>query len=435
MRRPSALPALRVDAGATEDVAFAMPFFEAVRLALDTIKVQKLKSFFTLLGVMIGVMFLIAVISIVQGMSNYVENDFAGKIIGVNTFTLHRRANFNPNTTDEQWREFSRRPRLYEPDVQLVRSVLPEGSHSAIVNETFTYAVSRYARPRQVQAVATESDYFTIKKFNVERGRAFAPQEVTSGSKVIVIGTEVADHFFNDLDPVGRELRISGTAYTVIGVIEKQGSVFGFSLDRLAIAPYTTPLNRVIQPRGDVQSLVVQAPSRELVREGIEMSREVLRGARHLPPSKPDNFSLETSDSALEFFAGIKQKMVLFGTALPFIGLVVGALVIMNIMLVAVAERTREIGIRKALGAKRRDIMSQFLVEAATLSLLGAAIGIALGIGSAKLIAAISPLPAAVAPWSIGAALLLGAGVGIVAGIYPASRAARLDPIEALRQE
>ena len=412
-----------------------MPFLEAVRLALDTIKVQKLKSFFTLLGVMIGVMFLIAVISIVQGMSDYVENDFAGKIIGVNTFTLHRRANFNPNTTDEQWREFNRRPRLFEPEVQLVRSVLPAGSRSSIVNSSQVNASSRYSRPRSVQVYATESEYFSIKKFNVERGRAFTPQEVTAGSHVIVIGTEIADNLFNDLDPVGREVKISGTAYAVIGVVEKQGSVFGFSLDRMAIVPYTAPLNRVIQPRGDIQELLVQAPSKELVDEGIELSREVLRGSRRLPPGKPDNFSLETSGSALEFFDGIKQKMVLFGTALPFIGLLVGALVIMNIMLVAVAERTREIGIRKALGAKRKDIMSQFLVESATLSLLGAAIGIALGIAAAKIIAALSPLPASVAPWSIGAALLLGAGVGIVAGIYPASRAARLDPIEALRQE
>ena len=413
-----------------------MPFFEAVRLALDTIRVQKLKSFFTLLGVMIGVMFLIAVISIVQGMSDYVENDFAGKIIGVNTFTLRRRANFNPNTTDDQWREFNRRPRLFEPDVQLVRSVLPAGSRSSIVNSSQQItASSRYSRPRQVQAYATESEYFTIKKFTVERGRAFTPQEVTAGSHVLVIGTEIANNFFNGLDPVGRELKMSGTVYTVIGVIEKQGSVFGFSLDRMVILPYTTPLNRVISPRGDVQELIVQAPSKELVDDGIELAREILRGARRLPPGRPDNFSLETSDSALEFFAGIKQKMVLFGTALPFIGLLVGALVIMNIMLVAVAERTREIGIRKALGARKKDIMSQFLVESATLSLLGAAIGIALGIAAAKIVAALSPLPASVAPWSIGAALLLGAGVGIVSGIYPASRAARLDPIEALRQE
>jgi putative ABC transport system permease protein len=181
--------------------------------------------------------------------------------------------------------------------------------------------------------------------------------------------------------------------------------------------------------------MVVQMPTRQLVDEGIESAREVLRSARKVPPGKKDNFDLETSDEALAFFDGIKSKMVVFGTALPAIGLVVGAMVIMNIMLVAVAERTREIGVRKALGARRRDIMSQFLVESATLSVVGAAIGIALGIGLAKIIAATTPLPAAVAPWSILAALVVGAGVGIAAGIYPASRASRLDPIAALRQE
>jgi putative ABC transport system permease protein len=167
----------------------------------------------------------------------------------------------------------------------------------------------------------------------------------------------------------------------------------------------------------------------------MEEVRQVMRGIRKLPPAQPDNFALETSESALTFFAELKGKMVVFGTALPAIGLVVGAMVIMNIMLVAVSERTREIGIRKALGAKRRDILGQFLVESATLSVIGAAIGIGLGIGLAKIVAALSPLPASVAPWSIGAAIILGAGVGIVAGIYPASRAARLDPIAALRQE
>jgi putative ABC transport system permease protein len=148
-----------------------------------------------------------------------------------------------------------------------------------------------------------------------------------------------------------------------------------------------------------------------------------------------DNFALETSDAALSFFDALKGKLILFGTALPAIGLVVGAMVIMNIMLVAVAERTREIGVRKALGARRRDIIAQFLVEAATLSVIGAAIGAALGVAIAQLIAAVTPLPASVAPWSLVMALVVGAGVGIVAGIYPASRASRLDPIAALRQE
>jgi putative ABC transport system permease protein len=165
------------------------------------------------------------------------------------------------------------------------------------------------------------------------------------------------------------------------------------------------------------------------------MVRGALRAFRGLGPGEEDDFSLSSSDAALSFFDELKGKLVLFGTALPAIGLVVGALVIMNIMLVAVAERTREIGIRKALGAKRRDIIAQFLVEASTLSVIGAMIGAGLGIGLAKLIAAVTPLPASVAPWSLVAALVVGAGVGITAGIYPASRAARLDPIAALRQE
>ncbi len=412
-----------------------MPFFEAIRLALNTIRVQKLKSFFTLLGVMIGVMFLIAVISIVEGMSQYVENDFAGKIIGVNTYNFRRRPDFTPNETEEQWREYQRRPRIYAAEAELVRATIPPGSRSAITNENFLYATGGTGRPRMVEAVATEADYFQIKKFGITNGRAFTQQEVQAGSRVLVIGVEVAEHFFPDLDPVGRELRVKGIPYQIIGVIEKQGSVFGFSMDRLAIAPWTSPLHRAIRPRGDVESLLVQAPSLELVNEGIESAREVLRGERHLGPGKPDNFALETQDSAMEFFRGLKSKMVVFGTALPAIGLIVGALVIMNIMLVAVAERTREIGIRKALGATRGDILSQFLIEAATLSVLGAAIGIGGGIALAKLVQALTPLPAAVAIWSIFAALALGAGVGIVAGVYPASRAARLDPIEALRQE
>jgi len=411
-------------------------FFEAIRLALTQIRVQKLKSFFTLLGVVIGVMFLIAVVSIVEGMSRYVEEDFAAKIIGKNTFSFRRRPDVNVgNVSDETWREYSRRPRIYDSDVAVARSALPPGTLSAVENMTFAYANSPHARPRQVQVIATESDYFRIKSYNLIGGRVFSPQEAELGSPVVIIGTEVASHFFRGLDPLGRELRVGGIPYTVVGLLEKQGNVFGFSLDRMVIGPYKSALSRVTNPRGDIDALVVQAPTRELLDEAMESVREVMRGFRRLSPARPDNFALETADAALSFFDELKGRLILFGTALPAIGLIVGAMVIMNIMLVAVAERTREIGIRKALGAKRRDILSQFLVESATLSVVGAAIGIGLGIGLAKIVAAVSPLPASVAPWSILLALTVGAGVGIVAGMYPASRAARLDPIAALRQE
>jgi len=411
-------------------------FLEAVRLALSQIRVQKLKSFFTLLGVVIGVMFLIAVVSIVEGMSRYVEEDFAAKIIGKNTFSFRRRPDVNVgNVSEETWREYSRRPRVYQADVQVARAALPPGAVAAIENMTFAYANTQYARPRQVQVIATESDYFKIKSYNLTNGRLFSPQEADLGAPVVIIGTEVASHFFRGLDPMGREIRIGGHAYTVIGLLEKQGNVFGFSLDRMVIGPYKSPLSRVTNPRGDIDALIVQAPNREMLDDAMESVREAMRGFRRLGPARPDNCALETSDAALAFFDELKGRLILFGTALPAIGLIVGAMVIMNIMLVAVAERTREIGIRKALGAKRRDILSQFLVESATLSVLGAAIGIGLGIAGAKVVAAVSPLPASVAPWSILVGLMVGAGVGIIAGMYPASRAARLDPIAALRQE
>jgi putative ABC transport system permease protein len=414
-----------------------MAFLDAVRLALAQIRVQKLKSFFTLLGVMIGVMFLIAVISIVEGMSKYMEEDFAGKLIGANTLSVRRILNIQTgNVTDDMWRSWQRRPRIYEADVRVIRDALPAGTPTAIQSEDFIYATSPYARRRQVQAVATDGEYFSIKKYNLTSGRVFSPQEAEAGTPVVVIGTEVAEHFFPDLDPLGREIKVAGMPYSIIGVIEKQGNVFGFSLDRLAIAPYRSPLSRVTNPRGDVDGLTVQGATRDQLGELQELVRETMRSRRKLSPSQPDNFELETSDSALSFFDEIKGKMVIFGTALPAIGLLVGAMVIMNIMLVAVAERTREIGVRKALGARRRDIMRQFLVEAATLSLAGAALGIALGIGGAKLLSLAFPfLPSSVAPWSIGAALLLGAGVGVLSGAYPASRASRLDPITALRQD
>jgi putative ABC transport system permease protein len=414
-----------------------MPFLDAIRLALQQIWVQKLKSFFTLLGVMIGVTFLIAVVSIVGGMSRYMTDAVVGKIMAVNSFELRHRPNINMEDHDDAYlRDLQRRPRIRETDVEPVVEVLPSGvKHAVIGNDNLT-AQSRYiAKPKSVQTFTVTQDYFEIKKMAPVRGRLFSSQEYDRGMPVIVVGQDVADYFFPALDPINRELTIRGVPYTVVGVMEKQGSAFGISFDKFIIAPHKSALNRFVNKHGVIDAIMIQTPSREGMLETMESVRQVMRARHGLRPNQADNFVLETSDSALEFWNKIKGYLVMAGIALPAIGLVVGAIVIMNIMLVAVAERTREIGIRKALGAKRRDIMSQFLVESATLSTMGAAIGVATGFAFAKLISVVTPLPAAVELWSVVVGISIGAGVGIVAGVYPASRASRLDPITALRQE
>jgi putative ABC transport system permease protein len=385
--------------------------------------------------VTIGVMFLIAVVSIVEGMGKYLEDDFAGRLLGANTFTLRRYPWFGNNTTRERWMEWQRRPRFYAADVQFVRSVIPSSARWAIESQGRPQATSAYARTRPLEAHAVDGDYFFIKKYDLQAGRAISPQEYELGTPVVVIGEEVAKYFFPNLSAVGRELRIGGIPYEVIGVITHQGSLFGQSLDQLAIAPFNSPLHRLTNPRGDISGLLVQSSSSVMMNDVMENVREELRAHRHLRPSQEDNFVMETSASALQFFERIKSTMTIIGAALPGISLIVGGMVIMNIMLVSVAERTHEIGIRKSLGARRKDILRQFLIEAATLSTMGAIIGIGLGIAAAKIIAANTPLPAAIAPWSLVAATLLGTVVGMLSGVIPARRASRLDPIAALRHE
>jgi len=413
-----------------------MPLFEAVRLALSQLRVQKLKSFFTLLGVTISVMFLIAVVSIVEGMGKYVEQDFAAKFLGVNTFNLRRYPDINTDVTEAEWKAWQRRPRIRPVDGYAIRDALPPEATWALHDITWGTGTSEFRNGGpQIMAQAVTPDFFKIKDLVVAKGRAFSDQDDALGSPVIVIGTEIAEHYFPNLDPIGRELRVNRFPFRVIGVLEKQGSVFGMSLDRQVIAPFGSYMATLTRARTNLYGVVVKAPNPAALENTKEIVREVMRRRHGLRPGQQDDFAFETSESALKEWLTIKKYLVLAGMVLPAIGLVVGAIVIMNIMLVAVAERTREIGIRKSLGARRRDILAQFLVESATLSVIGAALGVALGIGLSQGVAAVSPLPAAVAPWSVALAVIIGAGVGIVAGAYPASRAARLDPIFAMRQE
>jgi putative ABC transport system permease protein len=412
-------------------------FFEAVRLAIAQIRVQKLKSFFTVLGVMIGVMFLIAVVSIVEGMGKYLQDDLMGKLIPINTFNLRRTPDVNiGNVTQEMWEEWQRRPRIREQDIKPVLASLAPGTLAAVVSEDNLDVQSRYVpKPKNVNASNVTYQYFAIKKLGVTEGRVFTAQEDALGSPVVVIGQDVATYFFPGVDPVGRELKVGRIPYTVIGVAETQGSAFGVSFDKFIVAPLNSPLKKLTNRHGVIDGIMIQSPDQATMLINEDAVRTVMRTSRKLKPEQKDNFVLETADQDLAFWDKIKGYLVVAGVALPMIGLVVGAIVIMNIMLVAVAERTAEIGVRKALGAKRRDILAQFLVEAATLSTVGSAIGVLAGVAIAALIATLSPLPTHVALWSVLVAVGLGGGVGVIAGVYPASRAARLDPITALRAE
>jgi putative ABC transport system permease protein len=294
---------------------------------------------------------------------------------------------------------------------------------------------SRYARSRRVEVNAASEQWFAIKNMGVQAGRLPTTQEYELGTPVVVIGEDVKTHFFPGLDPLGREVKIGGIPYEVVGIAEKQGSIFGFSADRFVVLPYESPANRLVNRFKVIDALIVKSPNETAMKADMETVREIMRARHKLRPAQRDDFTLETSDSALAFWKKIQGYLVLAGIILPAIGLVVGSIVIMNIMLVAVAERTHEIGIRKALGARRSDIRRQFLVESTTLSIVGAIFGILSGVGLAKVVEAISPMPAAVAIWSVFVAVGVGMSVGITAGVYPAARAARLDPVVALRKE
>ena len=414
-----------------------MKFFEAVRLAFHTIRVQKLKSFFTALGVCIGVMFLITVVSIVEGMGKYMENELVGKLIAINSFELRHRPSINVGDVSRAtWLEYNRRPRILESDLEPVVAALPPDALWAMYSNSNIQVESSFGKPRSAQVTAFDGQYLEIKKLGVTTGRSFSQVDITTGASVVVIGPDLAKRLFPDLNAVDRQVKIGGRFYTVIGVGESLGSAFGMSFDNYVYAPFRSPVHRLLNPGAhQIDGLIVQVATAEALPDAQEAVRGVMRARHQLRPAQKDNFVLETSDTALEFWNKIKSYLVLAGIALPAIGLVVGAIVIMNIMLVAVAERTHEIGIRKALGAKRRDILLQFMIEASTLSTFGAAMGIALGALGAYAIRTMTPMPTYVAPWSIVVGVLIGAGVGIISGVYPASRASLLDPVTALRQE
>lgn len=413
-----------------------MPFIEAIRLALRMIWSHKMKSGFSLIGVFIGVTFLIAVVSIVEGMNRYMTERFAGTVLGVNTFRLRRFPEFETgNVTSETWRAWLRRPQITFEDAEAVAAGIRTPVITAWESRARANVQHRGRTIESVRVVGATERYFDIKSFVIELGRAFTAQEVRAGLPVVVMGRELADSLFEGRDPIGQEVRIRDFPYRVIGVVERQGNLFGQSLDKFVVAPAFSPVERFVNPPRVVDALVVKAQSLEAMQVAMAEAEAIMRSRRALRPTEENNFHLEGAESVLEFWQKINRILMAALPGLVSVSLVVGGIVIMNIMLMSVSERTREIGIRKALGARRRDILRQFLVESATLATIGAALGVGVGLSVAAVVDSATALPASVAPWSIVLGVILGAGVGIAAGVYPASRAARLDPVDAIRHE
>jgi putative ABC transport system permease protein len=413
-----------------------MQMREGVLLALGQIRAQKLKSFFAVLGVIIGVMFLITVVSVVEGMNRYMEEDFARTIFGLNTVTLSRTPEISVNADSDTWREYRRRPRITFRDADALREGLTVPALVAV--ESFgggRIASEQGVEIENVWLTGASADLFRIRDMDLEQGRAFTAPEDRAGLPVIVLGHEAAEALFGTLDPIGRRVRVNGASFEVIGVLKRQGSLFGMSLDNRAFAPAHSPMGRLVSPQGHVQRILVKPLDPSQLRQ-VQLDMEaVMRERNRLRPTQANNFSIETAAESLSFWENIRRILLIAFPGLVSIALVVGGIVIMNIMLVSVTERTREIGIRKALGARRRDIHLQVLVESAVLSLLGALLGIGIGVLLAQVVQAVSPLPAAIAPFWMLMSAIMGVGVGVLAGIYPAARAARLDPVVALRAE
>jgi putative ABC transport system permease protein len=409
---------------------------EAIRTALEMIWAHKLRSFFTVLGTVVGVTFLIAVITLIQGMNAYVEDEFAGQIFGINSVLIRRTPSVQMDPSRETRREWGRRPVLTFDDTEWLQERIESPGSMAISATSGGRVDGPDGRSIEgVRITGASASYFQVRSTALSQGRVFQEVEAERGLPVVVIGSEVADRLFGNTPALGKTIRIRGFPYQVIGVMERQGSLFGMSLDNQVIAPARSRLNGFVNRKDVVGEMTFQVPDARYLPGAVAEIEGLMRVRRQLLPGQPNNFEVETAEESLSFWTQISRILFLALPGLVGISLVVGAVVIMNIMLVSVTERTREIGLRKSLGARRRDILRQFMIEAGTLSGLGGLLGIGFGVALASIVSAISPMPAQVAPWSIGLGLGLGVGVGVAAGAYPAYRAARLDPIEALRHE
>jgi putative ABC transport system permease protein len=414
-----------------------MPLSEALRLALQAIWSSKLRSFFTLLGIIVSVAFLVVVVAIIQGMNAYVRENITGALIGTNAFQV-RRTPIAPGLLDDnQIRAINKRPILSKEDAEAVRRALPDAQAVALQSGWPTPMSDVVYRNRTVGDVVVfgvTPPYQVVQDYRFVAGEPLTEPDVQERRAVAVAGFDVADKLFDESSrAVGQKIRVAGREMTIKGVIAPKGRVLGQSFDGFVLLPIST--FESLYGRRLTTTVSVKMSDPEQLGGAMARAQEAMRVARRLRPGEPDDFTVDKADGLITFWKRLTRLLFTVIPAVVAIGIIVGGIVIMNIMLMTVNERTHEIGIRKSVGATRQDIRRQFLVEALALSIAGGALGVFAGWGMAGAVAGLSPLPARVTLWSVGTALALGAGTGILFGVYPATRAARLDPIAALRAE
>ena len=414
-----------------------MPLFEALRLALQTVWSHKLRSFFTLLGIIVSVAFLVAVVAVIQGMNAYVRERLAGAIVGINAFQIRRDPIQVGFIDEEEWKRIQRRPIIAPEDVAFIARAVPDAEAVALQSGWPTPMADVQWRNRTTGDVfifGVTAPFVVVQDYTFAAGEALTDIDVEQRRYVAVLGYDVADKLFGNVESaVGQTIRVRGIQLVVKGVIAKKGTVLGQSWDGFVMLPLTT--FESMYGRRQTMVISVKMPTAQAVAPAMVRVEEAMRIAHRLRPGTENDFTVDTGEGLIAFWGRLTRVIFFVLPIVTGIGVVVGGIVIMNIMLMSVTERTREVGIRKALGASRRDIRRQFFAEALTLSLLGGITGLLVGFALSGLVQALSPLPARVTAWSVLLGLTLGIVVGIAFGVYPAHRASRLDPIEALRQE
>jgi len=405
-----------------------MQWFESVLVALQSLRANKLRSILTLIGVIIGVTTVISVVSVISGMNRYVASTI--NRLGTTTFVATK---FGVITSEEAWLKARKRKNFQREDMLAVRELCE--SCRRVGGRLSTSRKVKFGNQSladvDIRGITPEVNLMTDTRLS--EGRLVNTNDNLHRRRVAFIGLEIKKQLFPNIDPIGRVIEIGGVGYDVIGIAEEKGSFLGQNLDSFAEIPLTTFESRFGRRRS--LGIYVQAASVEVMSVTQDEVRSILRSRRNDDYHDDDSFAFMTSETFMSLYRNLTSTAFIAMVGISSISLVVGGIVIMNIMMVSVTERTREIGIRKAVGAKRSTIMLQFLIEAVTVAGVGGVIGVLLGGGVAKILAATTPLPASIELWSVIAGLVVSSSVGLISGVWPAMKAARMDPIAALRHE